>query len=957
MNNITQNLLAGLTAALIFFGAAASLSAQGSPAGIVAGQIVDENTGDPLIGVNVYLKGTIYGTATDFEGNYRIKRVPAGLYTLTVTYIGYETKEITGVEIKPNEVSTFNIAMSREVLEGEVVTVTAEALKNTEAALLNARQKATAVSDAISAEAISKTGSGDAASAMKKVTGASVIDGKYIYVRGLGERYSMTALNGMELPSADPDKKSFQMDLFPAGLLDNIVTLKTFTPDKPGTFSGGLVDINIKDFPEKLMIQFSTSAAYNSQTTFNDHFILPNSGGTDWLGMDDGTRDIPSYLQASDVEIPRYSSVTTREQALTLDRLSKSFNNTMSPLPADAPLNQGMSLAIGDQFQVANHQFGFLSSLSWGQSYEFYDNGEVGRWNMPGPLDDVEGLDPQYLLTDVKGSHQANWGGTVKFSYQNPKIGHLNASYLRTQSGESTARYLSGFWKDIPTTATLETRILSYVERNLNTFQFTGKHRVLGAQIEWCSSLSSNEQVEPDQRYFSNHYTVKQSTGAITYMSPASLYPPPIRYYRNLDESNYSHQIDMIVPFQVGGEQAKIKFGGNYTDIDREYNQRRFEYEEDGISYKNYGPDVNSYFEVVGIIDSSDADPANWVFGNVIGESRSLKNYFTGEQTTLAGYGMIDLPVMMRLRFIGGLRVENTEMIGQSADTTEPKGELKNTDFLPSANFVYQLTEKMNLRFAYTHTLARPTFRELAPYTNFEFQGDFSFQGNANLKRTLIRNVDLRWEWFINPGEITAVSLFYKNFENPIEKFLDDTKPNMHMSVTNVDKAIVYGIEFEARKELTDIHRFLRGINIGTNFSWARSEADIPEKDLFTIRVSDPDASTKRPFQGQSPYLFNLDLSYDNYAYDLNMGIYYNIFGDRLSIVTKGASPDVFERGYATVDTKISKGLFDFLTLSFTAKNILNPKITFSQELKGEEFIYHSYQKGVIYSLALSAKL
>ena len=946
-----------LIAVLILFGAAASLSAQTTPSGIVAGQIVDESTGDPLIGVNVYLKSTVYGTATDFEGNYRIKRVPAGMYTLVITYIGYETKEVSGVEVKVNEVSTLNIALNREVLEGEVVTVTAEAVKNTEAALLNARQKATAVSDAISAEAISKTGSGDAASAMKKVTGASVIDGKYIYVRGLGERYSMTALNGMELPSADPDKKSFQMDLFPAGLLDNIVTLKTFTPDKPGTFSGGLVDINIKDFPEKLMLQFSTSTAYNSQTTFNNNFILPNSGGTDWLGMDDGTRDIPSYLQATDVEIPRYSSVTTREQALTLDRLSKSFNSVMSPMPADAPLNQGMSLAIGDQFQLADQQFGFLGSLTWGQSYEFYDNGEVGRWNMPGPLDEVEGLDPQYALKDVKGSHQANWGGTVKLSYQNPKIGHLNASYLRTQSGESTARYLSGFWKDIPSTATLETRSLSYTERNLNTFQLGGKHRAMNAQIEWCSSLSKNSQVEPDNRYFSDHFSVKQSTGAITYMSPASLYPPPIRYFRNLDESNNTNQVDIMVPFQMTGNQAKIKFGGSYSDIDREYDQRRFEYEEDGILYRDYGPDVNSYFEVVGIIDSSDADPANWVFGNVIGESRTLKNYFTGEQKTLAGYAMIDMPVFSRLRFVGGLRVEDTEMLAQSADTTQPVGKLDNTDYLPSANFVYQLSEKMNLRFAYTHTLARPTFRELAPYTNFEFQGDFSFQGNAHLERTLIQNFDLRWEWFLNPGEITAVSVFYKDFKNPIEKYLDDTQPNMYISVTNVDKAVVYGIEFEARKELTDIHSYLRGVNIGTNFSWAHSETDIPRKDLYTIRVSDPDASTKRPFQGQSPFLFNLDLSYDDDAHDLSLGLFYNIFGDRLSIVTKGASPDVYERGYATVDTKITKGLFDFLSLSLTAKNILNPKIKFSQELKEKEFIYHSYQKGVTYSLSLSAKL
>ncbi|MBN1782875.1 carboxypeptidase-like regulatory domain-containing protein, partial [bacterium] len=476
------------------------LNAQNQSRGIITGRVVDESTGDALIGANVLIKETTLGTTTDFEGNYRINRVPFGTYMLRISYMGYDTREITDVRVLTGEPVHFNVALNKQVLQGEVVTVTASAVQSTEAGLLKMRQKATAVSDAISAEAISRTGSGDAAAAMKKVTGASVIDGKYIYVRGLGERYSTTSLNGIELPSADPDKKSFQMDLLPSGLLENIVTLKTFTPDKPGTFSGGLVDVNIKDFPEKFMLQVSTSAAYNDQTTFNDHFILPNSGKNDWLGMDDGSRDIPVALQADNIEIPRYSSVRTREEAYYLDGLSKSFNSFMSPVSADAPLNQSMSIAFGNQFQLLNQNIGFLGSLTWDQSYSFYDNGVVGRWNMPGPIDEVEGLDSQKLFNDVKGSHQANWGSTFKLSYKNASLGHITAQHIRTQSGESTARYLSGYWQDLPSTATFETRVLSWTERSLNSFQLSGKHRLWGAHIDWSSSLSENEQVEPDQR-------------------------------------------------------------------------------------------------------------------------------------------------------------------------------------------------------------------------------------------------------------------------------------------------------------------------------------------------------------------------------------------------------------------------------------------------------------------------
>ena len=277
----------------LFF--AANLGAQ-TLKGIVAGKLVDSETGDPLIYANVHLEGTTFGAASDLEGNYRIVSVPPGTYNVKLNYMGYAETQITDVVVTAGEVTKINVTLKPEVLEAEEVMVTAKALRNTEAVLLKDRQKAIAVSDAISAEAISRSGSGDAAEAMTKVTGASVVDGKYVYIRGLGERYSNTHLDGAELPTADPDKKAFQMDLFPSNLLDNIVTVKTFTPDKPGNFSGGIVNIGTKTFPESFTMSFSSSASCNTQTTLNDNFILYGGGSTDWLGFDDGTRDIPDLF-------------------------------------------------------------------------------------------------------------------------------------------------------------------------------------------------------------------------------------------------------------------------------------------------------------------------------------------------------------------------------------------------------------------------------------------------------------------------------------------------------------------------------------------------------------------------------------------------------------------------------------------------------------------------------------
>lgn len=932
--------------------------------GSLKGIIIDNEFGEGLIGANVLIVGTTIGAATDIEGKYEINGIPAGIYTLQFSSVGFAKKRVTNVEIKENEITKIDITLSTEAFETDEVVVTAKAVTNTEASLLVKRQKAIAVSDAISAEAISRSGSGDAASAMKKVTGASVVGGKYVYVRGLGERYSATTLNGAELPSADPDKKSFQLDLFPSSLLENINTVKTFTPDKPGTFTGGLVDVTMKSFPEKFYVSFSASSSMNSQVTGNESFILPNQGGTDWLGMDDGTRELPELLRDPNVEIPSYTSVKNMEQAQYLDKVSKSFNNVMSPQSASAPVNQAMSFSIGNKIKVGEGTIGYFGSLTWNQNYSFYNNGQLGRWNLVGPLTEVEALDKQSFYSDTRGSREVNWGTVFNLAFKHNSFGQIKGSFIKTQSGESVARSINGFWKDISededdaNAAIYETRVLSWRERALNTFQFEGEHKLtflFDVKVDWKASFSTNKQDEPDQRFFSNHYAWNERDQKYIYQSPASLYSRPIRYFRNLEETNNNYQVNLQVPFaQWAGLSSRLKVGGGYTKVDRDYNQRRFEYIQDEVSYKDFEGNEEEYFNAVGLLDPNGSYRQ---FGQVISESKSLKNNFTGLQETTAGYIMIDMPISRDLRFIGGVRYEKTLMEGISADPSQPVGRIDNEDWLPSVNLVYQLSENMNFRVAYSNTIARPTFRELAPYTSFEFIGDYLFEGNSNLKRTLVKNYDIRYEWFMNPGELFAVSGFYKDFTDPIEKFIDSRVANGILSVQNVEKANIYGIEIEFRKDLSKYGSLLRGLSFGTNLTYVKSEVDIPQTELEYIKVSDPEASSKREFQGQSPYLFNINLSYDNNDAGLFAGVFYNIFGDRLSIVTMGANPDVYERGYGSLDLKISKEFFNLIKLSLSAKNILNPEIKHTQELKGKEFVYQSYKKGRSLGVSLSVKL
>lgn len=371
--------------------------------GTISGVVIDAESGDPLVAVNVVIDGTLRGTATDLEGRFRIADIPAGTVSVTFSYVSYQQLQVTGVDVKPGSVSTLQVTLRPEAIGLEEVVVEARALSNTNASLLRQRQKALAVSDAISAESISKSGSSDAAAAMSKVTGASVLGGKYVYIRGLGERYSSTHLNGAELPSADPDRRAFQFDMLPAGMLDNIVTLKTFTPDKPGNFSGGLVDVATKDFPERLSLSFSTSASYNTETTYNEAFVLYTGAKTDWLGRDDGTRSVPPALADPNVAVPtEIQARRSAEQAEILDRLSRAFAPEMEPTAAEAPVNRSASLAVGNQISLFGKPFGFSASLSYNQSYGFYGAGDVGRWQLVGAtVQNADGLTPIRQFSDM----------------------------------------------------------------------------------------------------------------------------------------------------------------------------------------------------------------------------------------------------------------------------------------------------------------------------------------------------------------------------------------------------------------------------------------------------------------------------------------------------------------------------------------------------------------------------
>ena len=881
-----------------------NLMAQVGSTGQVGGTVTAAENGQPVASASVYLKNTTLGKVSGDDGKFNIDLVPPGIYTVVIERVGYNPAE-KQVTVVAGQTARVDIAMETQILQLDELVVESIVEEGNEGdQLLQERQQATEIQDAIGQEAMERQGAGDAAEAVERVTGASIVDGKYVYIRGLGDRYSSASLNGSEIPSPDPDRKAVNMDLFPAGFLDKIVTTKTFSPDKPGSFSGGNVEIVTKSFPEEYSLSVSSSMGYNSQATFQSDVLNYKGSNTDWLGMDNGFRDLPDILSDPNVSIPDIGKAWTNSDAANLlSDISRSFNSIMAPTQDSPPVNQSYSVSVGNKWDLdGEQQVGVMGSFSYNHKYSYYGNGTEARWLLTGQVDNTDELSSDFNLKDQHSTDEVLLGGMATIGYRPMQGQQISFNYMFNQSGNSQARYLSGvLGRDMIAPNFWETRVLKYTERRLSSYQLKGEHYfpVLGqgALLKWNASYANSTQDEPDLRYFSNTVNVRDrgNTGTYndtSYVITASKYPVPTRYYRDLTEDNVNGKLDLETPFrQWNGLFSMFKFGGYYSTSNRQFRESQYQFAMDDS--RNYGYDGDPYTfwneNNVGLVDTSGYLNR---FANYVVDASHPRGSYDGDQSVSAGYAMVELPITRKLQLITGLRVENTDMTVASLDTSLPdslrSGDIKVTDLLPSLNLIYLLRYDMNLRWSYGRTLARPTLREMAPYSSFDFANDYTFTGNPELDRTLIDNLDFRWEWFPGAGDVFAASLFYKVFTNPIERV--NLTINGEIQYQNVDQAKVLGVELEARQRLGKYNERLEGFSVGGNLSLISSEVSIADEDMQKILAVNPYAKDTRELQGQSPYVLNVDFSYDHEYWGTTATFVYNVWGKRLSEVSLGGT-------------------------------------------------------------------
>ena len=915
--------------------------------GTLRGKIIDKNNGETLIGASVLVHGTTTGTITDFDGNYSLSLKP-GTYKIEVSYVSYEKQLFEDIKIKSGEVTVLNANLDKSETEIGQVVVTARSRQRTESAMQVMQKKSPQLMDGISSEKIAKLGDSNAAEALKRVTGVSVEGGKYVYVRGLSDRYTKITLNESSIPALDPEKNTVQMDIFPSNIIENIVTKKTFTPDMPGESTGGLVDVITKDFPNKFTMKFSTSVGYNPQANLNDDFISYPGGDTDWLGFDDGSREIPDLTQeALETMVNENRGAINKDQFSNISEISSSFNPTMASNQENSFLNHSHKFSLGNQTKLFGKTLGYNAAISYSRKFEFYDNGINNMFE-----DQVTPSVWKRIDDDTQSKENVIVAGLLNLNYKLNANNKVGIRLLKNQSGSKIARRQDGYFNYERTNTMIHN--LGYLERNFNYYQLHGKHvfQDLNKSIlTWQGAFTNMSQDEPDLRFFEYLYETDRNGNPNHWELKTN--DVPVRFFREMQQANVNGKMDLEIPFDVNGQKYKFKTGATYQTKERDVDNIRFSLQRNLNYLTDYSVgDVNSFLDE-GVYSQSNEEGYYYTSDH----NTNLENSYEATQSLLAFYGMFDLPVTDKLRIVGGARYEISELTTEDkSEETDDYEEKQYNDILPSLNFTYALMENMNIRLAATQTLARPKFREIGS-GYYDYELGYYIYGNAQLSRSLINNYDIRWEYFFDRGEKVAVSGFYKKFKNPIEKKLLYKSNNYQIQPYNPDEAELYGFEIEFAKKL-DFIPLLKNFDIGGNFSYIKSVVDIPRDQLEEyIWPADPDHSKTRPMQGQAPFILNAHLGYNNKDHGLNSNLGFNITGEKLSLVTKGRLPYLYEQPRPKLNFNISKTFNKNFAVELAVGNILNADYEKAYHFDERDGYDRKYELGRTYSFKISYTL
>ena len=886
--------------------AVAAAPAQAQEVGWVAGEVIDQNLAITLPGVPVEAVGTGRIAYTDLDGRYRLE-LPAGTYDVRIVLAGYAETNVT-VEVVAGRLSPVQVALGSNVFAEELVVTapTLEADSSTAAAQMMMRMRAPSVQDNIGAIEMSANDDSNAADAMQRVTGVSVVEGQSVFVRGLGERYSNTTLAGATLPTTEPDRRVVPLDLFPTGLIDSVQVSKTYTPDKPSQFAGGLVEIVPLKLPGETSFELSAGGGWNSLTTGAMGLGYPG-GGRDWAGFDDGTRALPAGFP--DRKVTRRGRFSPAGVGFTPEELREiglSFGNTWDPRPETMPFDQSYSGTFGGRFG----RLGIVATFRHAQNARhnteqqtYYKVGQGGVEPFNGPYD--------FEISERSGVV----GGVGNVSYQFTPNQRLSFENFLTHVGTDETRRFEGYNDDVG--ENIRNQRLWWVEERITSHHVGGEHlfpALSNSRLDWKIALSRADREEPDLREALFEFDPARSAYVLADESQSGL-----RQFNDLLDDTIETSGNWSTLFkQWDGLASQVKFGGSRLDRDRDFLSRRLRFNPRNAAGVDLSAPVEQIF----------APPNVGPAFELREETRGTDRY-DAAQSVGAVYGMVDLPLAASARLVTGARVEQ---FSQQVETLDPfagtldqqtgdvlTASLDETNVFPSVNFIYAATAGQNVRIGYSQTVNRPEFREVSPFEFTDVVGGRAVVGNPNLRQSLIRNFDARWEWFPGAEEVVSASFFFKRFDDPIERIVEPTA-QLRTSFTNADTARNAGVELELRSLVG------RYFLVGANYTRVDSEVTLSPASRQV------QTSLVRPLAGTSANLFNA--LFEVRGPGFSGRLLWNYFDDRISDVGSLGLPDIIEKGRRSLDFVFSKR-WDPASLKVALSNLTDQDYAYTQGVDG----------------------
>ncbi|MCB1950099.1 MAG: TonB-dependent receptor [Burkholderiales bacterium] len=884
--------------------------------GRISVQVLSAETNRPVRDVQVFVSGLRQQLRTDEKGHMEAT-IPIGNYSVSLLHPAYSSQTQDGVEISLDQTTELSFTLTPAGVELAEFVVLEPHLAGTLASVIEEQKSSTEVTTVMGAEQFSRSGDSDVASALRRASGLTLIGGQFIFIRGLGERYSSTLVNGAAVPSPDPTRRVVPLNLFPTNFLDNVMVQKTYSADRPGEFAGGTLEMRTRGIPDEFFFNLSASTGFNDRATFADGLTY-KGGGLDFLSFDDGARALPDSIAAATAngqtlqpQTPFNPNGFTPQEIETFgEDLSGVWDVTDRPVGPD----RGLNAAIGNVFDVGNFRAGFIAAGGWEQ--QFRKQNEINREYTPtqsGGLRNIQDFDTKRSLQSM----ELNGYLGADIEYKNNHRIFSRTMFLRQAVDE--ARIVQGF-TDAEVTDIRRTK-LWFLSNQLFSQQVGGNH-----QFNWAKDLSinwlyTNATAKRDQPKTRDYRFDQMVDGSFALSRRADSNQTT---YANLIDKDQSWRMDAKLPLEFSPKYTMALHGGFITQ-DKARNSRIQRFAFFPVGPLGSAQDIISQPSLESILQPSNIGPDGFQLRDT---TRPTDNY-NATQKLFSYYGKMDFMFYDRVGITGGARWEKNDQFVETFQSIANSNQsvvstINRTDMLPSATATLFISDRQQFRAGFSQTLSRPDFRELSPAPFTDLNTNQETTGNPDLKQTAITNYDVRWEYYPSANESMMASFFWKDLTRPIELVTLPGTAGLQ-TYQNADSARVFGFEAEFLKGLGFIHPWLENFYAGGNYTWSSSRVKLNADNLGA------QTTNNRQLQGHSAQIVNFQVGYENPGWGTQMTLLYNVTSRHIVSAGLLGAPDKYQQPFHQLDFVFNQTVNKWLSVRLNMQNLLDDDVLILQ--------------------------